>query len=482
MLQMALWRTWSEAQGCGTNLVGAYDRIGRVEGALAQADEEVFGHLPAEEQQRTETLFVRLIRPGEAGGVTRRVAHLEEFDTPTQALAATLAQEEHWRLLTCHEDTVEIAHEQLATQWLRYQRWLANSPGDPEQGIPPDPRGDDLRLLQQLIAEALRWQAAPSDAKARYLAMGVDLELYAQLANRRRAWLSDVERRFVEASVALQEREENEREAARQAEIKRQQELAEAATKLAEARQLEVTRQVQLANEQRRRARIAALGGAVAFVLAIIAIIAGYEFYTEQQRADENARAARAELLAIQARRAEAQAYSSDVIELGGALAVEAMEMARKAKRPVEADATEAAASALVGLPLMVLTHGAEVMSLAVLADGRLASGGADGKIKLWPKEGTGEPVVLTHGAKVFSLAVLADGRLASGGNDGKIKLWPKEGTVDRDTRGIGAADRHRRGLAGHQFLTRRPRRGPQRDAGKSDRPLRRGSRQSVDL
>jgi len=387
LLQMALWRTWSEAQGRGTNLVGAYDRIGRVEGSLAQAAEEVFAHLPVEEQQRSETLFVRLIRPGEAGGVIRRVAHLAEFDTPTQALAATLAQEKHRRLQACHEDTVEIAHEQLATQWLRYQRWIANGPGDPEHRIPADPRGDDLRLLQQLIAEASRWQAAPSDAKARYLAMGVDLELYAQLANRRRAWLSDVEHRFVEASVALQEREENERETARQAEIKRQQELAEAAVKLAD--------------EQLQRARIAALGGAVDLVLAIIAIIAGYKFYTAQQRADDNARAARAELLAMQARRAEAQAYSSDVIELGGALAVEAMEMAGKAKRPVEADATEAATSALVGLPLMVLTHGAEVMSLAVLADGRLASGGYDGKIKLWPKDGTGEPVVLTHGAAV---------------------------------------------------------------------------------
>jgi hypothetical protein len=123
-------------------------------------------------------------------------------------------------------------------------------------------------------------------------------------------------------------------------------------------------------------------------MVAIIAIIAGYEFYAAQQRADDNARAARAELLAMQARRAEAQAYSSEIVELGGALALEAMEMVRQAKRPVEADATEAAASALVGLPFMVLTHGALVRSLAVLADGRLASGGAGGKITLWPKEG----------------------------------------------------------------------------------------------
>ena len=68
--------------------------------------------------------------------------------------------------------------------------------------------------------------------------------------------------------------------------------------------------------------------------------------------------------------------------------------------------------------------HGPAVFSLAVLGDGRLASGGEDGTIKLWPKDGTGEPVVLTHGDRVRSLAVLEDGRLASGGKDGRIKLW----------------------------------------------------------
>jgi len=85
--------------------------------------------------------------------------------------------------------------------------------------------------------------------------------------------------------------------------------------------------------------------------------------------------------------------------------------------------------SALSRLPLAVLSQGSPVRSLAVLADGRLASGGTDGTIKLWPKEGTGEPVVLSQGSWVLSLAVLADGRLASGGEDGAIKLWPKEGT-----------------------------------------------------
>ena len=80
----------------------------------------------------------------------------------------------------------------------------------------------------------------------------------------------------------------------------------------------------------------------------------------------------------------------------------------------------------------MVLSHGGPVTSLAVLPDGRLASGGgADGKIKLWPKDFTGEPVVRHAWQLGLSLAALADGRLASGGTqpDGKIKLWPKDGS-----------------------------------------------------
>ena len=77
----------------------------------------------------------------------------------------------------------------------------------------------------------------------------------------------------------------------------------------------------------------------------------------------------------------------------------------------------------------VVLAHGSfPVTSLAVLPDGRLASGGLDGQIKLWPKDGTDEPGVLVHGRLVSSLAVLPDGRLASGGLDGQIKLWPKDG------------------------------------------------------
>ena len=73
-----------------------------------------------------------------------------------------------------------------------------------------------------------------------------------------------------------------------------------------------------------------------------------------------------------------------------------------------------------------LLSHGKWVRALAVLPDRRLASGGDDGYIKIWPKDGTREPEVLSHGKSVWALTMLPDGRLASGGADGNIKIWPK--------------------------------------------------------
>jgi WD40 repeat protein len=65
------------------------------------------------------------------------------------------------------------------------------------------------------------------------------------------------------------------------------------------------------------------------------------------------------------------------------------------------------------------------VHSLAVLTDGRLASGSADHTIKLWnPATGLLAATLEGHSSTVFAQAVLTDGRLASGSADHTIKLW----------------------------------------------------------
>src|SRR5262249_54830085 len=67
---------------------------------------------------------------------------------------------------------------------------------------------------------------------------------------------------------------------------------------------------------------------------------------------------------------------------------------------------------------------GRAVTDLAVLSDGRLASGGEDGTVRVWDPH-KGEPLALRgHGGPVFALAALPDGRLASGGEGGAVRVW----------------------------------------------------------
>ena len=64
--------------------------------------------------------------------------------------------------------------------------------------------------------------------------------------------------------------------------------------------------------------------------------------------------------------------------------------------------------------------------------------------------------VVLAHGVRL-SLAGLADGRLASGGEDGKIKLWPENGGASRRWCSAGRPESFRRAvLAGRAAGERR--------------------------
>jgi WD40 repeat protein len=192
--------------------------------------------------------------------------------------------------------------------------------------------------------------------------------------------------------------------------------------------------------QERQQRRLLLLTGVMSLVLVVVGFM-GWLANEQRKEAQLQRDITRTQLLAIQARRAEAGATSPDEIELAGALALASIAIAHQSNRSVEADAIETVTSVLMRLPLAVISQGSAVRprallssgvtSLAVLADGRLASGSYDGNIKIWPKEGAGEPVVLTHGGEVLSLAVLPDGRLASGGidNDGAIKLWSKDGT-----------------------------------------------------
>ena len=71
--------------------------------------------------------------------------------------------------------------------------------------------------------------------------------------------------------------------------------------------------------------------------------------------------------------------------------------------------------------------HGGGVEAVAVLPDGRVMSGGGDGRLLVWDLAHPGiDPAELGHGGGVKTLAVLPDGRVASsgGGMDGRLLVW----------------------------------------------------------
>ena len=189
--------------------------------------------LTAAERPLAEALFMRLVRAGDAGGATRRPVAFAELAEPARAVARKLATKECSRLLVVREPTagpdgapvtedaftVELAHEQLVTQWPDYRFWLR---GTGTSRHPADPsRAADKRALDRLMDAARGW--SERGGKDEDLQGGGELAEFERLAQARAGWLSASEREFVARSVEAREQEERER----QEQLRTAQQLAE---------------------------------------------------------------------------------------------------------------------------------------------------------------------------------------------------------------------------------------------------------------
>ena len=92
LVEMALHESWERRHESGGDLALAYQRLDRLEGALARAAEEVFWNpsndpekLTEPERPMAEALFMRLVRAGDAGGATRRPVAFAELEEPARA-------------------------------------------------------------------------------------------------------------------------------------------------------------------------------------------------------------------------------------------------------------------------------------------------------------------------------------------------------------------------------------------------------------
>ncbi len=196
MVQYVLTEVFEAASDEGSMTLDDYQRLGGVNGALAQRAEEVYGGLSPDDQDAARRLFTRLIAPGNSSAATRRRARRSELTTVPEQVIAEFGRA---RLLsfdrdpTTREPTVEVSHEALIRHWPRLVAWIGDE-------------SDGLRLLGHVTTASAEWIQAGRDPGALY--RGARLVAAEQWAEDHREELSDVETEFIDTSGAARDADE----------------------------------------------------------------------------------------------------------------------------------------------------------------------------------------------------------------------------------------------------------------------------------
>jgi hypothetical protein len=260
LLEFALTRLWEQRQG-GQLLHRMYEAMGRVQGAVAQHAEELYQNLGSLEQQAAARVFLELVQTGENTEDTRRRAALSELGGETRELVKKLADAR--LVVTCREEasgqeTVEVAHDALIRHWQRLQGWLNAD--------------REFLLWRQRLRHALEdWQRTGRDHGA--LLRGAPLTEAERWLSGRAEHLTAGEREFIQASLALRERERQAEQERRQRELAQTQALAAEQQKRAEAEQLRAAEQEKRAETERlsrRRLSFLSVALPVAFLGALV--------------------------------------------------------------------------------------------------------------------------------------------------------------------------------------------------------------------
>ncbi|MEU8638795.1 hypothetical protein AB0C38_41965 [Amycolatopsis sp. NPDC048633] len=365
LLSHALLETWRRRRGTTLTLAG-YESTGGIERSVAQTSEGTFATLSARQQRLARQIFLRMTALGEGTEDTKRRISRAELDTDDEDTAVVLGELAAARLVTLDDTGIEIAHEALIRGWPRLREWLTED-------------REGLRVHRQLTEATDAWESVDEDPG--WLYRGTRLAIAREWAARQDTALSQRERRFLDASLAVEH-----------------------------------------ADQERERRRTRRLRQLVALLAALLVFAFAATVY-----------AVRAENTATDQRNS---ALAQKVA--GQALAMRATNPALAAQLALAAyrlDPSADARSSVLGMfatpySTRVTGHTGRVNTVALRPDGQvLATASWDGTARLWDVHDPHHPVPLGvlagHTGNVNNVAFSADGRtVATAGFDGTARVW----------------------------------------------------------
>lgn len=417
LLSHALLETWHKRQGRTLTLQG-YVKSGGVRGAIARTAETVFNiHLSSDQRQIAKNIFLRLSNLGEGTEGTRRRVMLAELvpaardASVVQAVLNLLADA---RLITIDEESVEVAHEALITEWSRLHNWLIED-------------REGLRLHRHLTEASQAWQEMDRDPAELY--QGTRLSQALEWVDKHASELSLLEEEFVRASRKKAEQLELDRKAQQERELAAALELAKAQQERADTEKQLADNQARALAQLRRRAILLTVALFFALGMAGIALYLGERVRQVALTAQENAERAEHERRIAFSRELAAASTSNLNLdpELSILLALAAIAEAETAGLPVPREAEEALHRAVLSSRLRMNIPGG--FGVDFNRDGTLiASSGPNSSaiIREFPS-GQEVRVLQGHSGDMFGVGVSfsPDGsRILTASADGNAKVW----------------------------------------------------------
>lgn len=388
-----LWRVCIEEPESPEPLLThkGYEEIGGVKGALDKRATILYESLTTVDQAFARCLFMELVQLGEAGEVTRRRASWERLevvaDSPQQLqrVVGLLAGSQQ-RLIITDQNTVEVAHEALLSEWKLLDSWIAENL-------------ENIRLSRDLEEDCQEWQERFNKSDEALLA-GAKLAVFSEWVNKTQPRLTPLESEFLHKSLERRDRE-----------IQAELEQAKKLQREAEAK----------AKAESQRTRLAIASAILVAVCGGLGSFA-WQLSTKNSLKDKiasGALIASSELLLQTGNQLDAMIASVQVLKQFQDLGIDNADALNRLKLVIDKVQEH---NRLEG-------HTDSVSSISVSpTENLIVSGSRDKSVKLWKLDGT-LVKTMRHDAAVYSVNFSPDGKYIVSSDDKKVNLWNKDGT-----------------------------------------------------